>query len=494
MPKQSGKIRQIHYGDNLPILREMPDESADLVYLDPPFNSNRDYFAALRGPSRSRPARSTREARRQIKAFHDTWEWSPLCEQMLAETAERSAAAGKMLAAFVDGLGKTPMSAYLANMAVRLAELRRVMRPTASIYLHCDPTADGYLRVLMDAVFGARNFRNEIIWCYRKWTNAAGQFQRNHDTLLFYSAGGGPHVFNKMFAGESRPHFERGYTTNVVEGGVRQLIVYDREKAAAKIAEKKKYDRVVYREGKTRTAVPDWWEIPIINSQAVERTGYPTQKPLALLERIVAASSNPGDVVLDPFCGGGGAPMAAEKLGRQWIGIDIAYRAVSILRERMTRESDALLADFDGRVDIIGEPKTVAEVREKTGSAEARARREFEVYCITNLGGNPNKSGGPDGGVDGRIPIRRHPGHYAIAEVKSGRATIDDLRALSDLTRQEAREPVGILILRECPPKALEKWRAEAKKRGEWRKGIPRLQVWTLDDIVAGRSPQGFGR
>ena len=344
------------------------------------------------------------------------------------------------------------MSAYLANMSARLAELRRVMKPTASIYLHCDPTADAYLRVLMDAVFGAGNFQNEIVWAYGLGGSSRRKFSRKHDVILFFSKSGEWH--------------------------------FDKPPVPATSAR---------MSGMEKGMTDVWSDIPSLNNMARERVGYPTQKPLALLERIVSASSKPGDVVLDPFCGCGTAMMAAEKLGRQWIGIDIAYRAVGVLRERAAREAEALLPDFDASVEIIGEPKTSAEVEEKTGNEEAKARREFEVFCIMRLGGIPNEAAGPDGGVDGRVPIRRHPGRYAIAEVKSGQATIDDLRALSDLTRQSEREPAGVLILRDCPPQKLEKWRSEARKRGEWRRGIPRLQVLTLDDILRGRKPKGIG-
>ena len=447
--KKADKIRRVYYGDNLPILREMSDNIVDLIYLDPPFNSNRDYNAIFRDP----PGRGAgRDAKRQIKAFHDTWEWSPLCDNLAAEVAEQSANAGKILAAFIGGLGKCSMTAYLANMSARLVELRRVLKPTGSVYLHCDPAANSYLRVLMDAVFGAGNFRNEIVWAYGLGGSSKRMFSRKHDTILFYTKSGKWH-FDKPLVPSS----------SAMLGG--------REKGMLDV----------------------WADIPSLNNMAKERTGYPTQKPLALLKRIIGASSAKGDLVLDPFCGCGTAPEAAEQLGRHWIGIDIAYRAVGVLRARMTREDETVLPNFDRDVEIIGEPKTVAEVREKTGTEEAKARHEFEVFCIVRLGGIPKDGPGPDGGVDGRIPIRRHPGCYAIAEVKSGAANIDDLRALSDLTRQSELEPAGVLILRDCAPQKLEKWRREAQKRGEWRKGIPRLQIVTLEDILRGRKPKGVG-
>ena len=427
----------------------MSENTVDLIYLDPPFNSNRDYNAIFRDPTSRPPAR---DAKRQIKVFHDTWEWSPLCDRLMVEVAERSVNAGKILSTFVDGLGKCQMTAYLANISARLVELRRVLKPTGSIYLHCDPTANSYLRVLMDAVFGADKFRNEIVWSYGLGGSSPRMFSRKHDTILFYTKSG-------------KWHFEKPSipSTSAMLGG------------------------------KEKGMLDVWTDIPSLNNMAKERTGYPTQKPLALLKRIIGASSVKGDVVLDPFCGCGTAPEAAEQLGRQWIGIDIAYRSVGVLRTRMMRENDILLPSFDHDVEIIGEPKTVAEVTEKTGNEEAKARHEFEVFCIVRLGGMPKESRGPDGGVDGRIPIRRYPGRYAIVEVKSGGANIDDLRALSDLTRQSESDPAGVLILRDCPSKQLEKWRREAEKRGEWRNGIPRLQVLTLEDILRGRKPKGIG-
>ena len=452
-------IRRLYYGDNLPILRTMEAESADLIYLDPPFNSNRNYnaiFTNRRGGVR-------RDAKRQIRAFQDTWQWrTPQCEELLRDAAADSPAAGKMLAALIDALGKVPMTAYLVNMAARLTKLRRILKPAGSLYLHCDPTAGHYLKVMLDAIFGTKCFRNEIVWYYKNASRGKREFAHAHDSIFWYSRGGASWRFNR---GDILQPFESGMTA--------------------------------WRHGQKGAPPPagktpdDVFIIPALNTMSNERVGYPTQKPLALLERIILASSAPGDLVLDPFCGCGTAPLAAEKLGRQWIGIDIAYRAVGILRNRFAAANGGALPAFEKNVEIFGEPKTAAEVREKTSSLEARNRKEFEVFCIMRLGGVPNETMGADGGVDGRIPLARYPGCYAIAQVKSGGAAIGDLRALAGLATKSDKEPVGVLILRECAAATLKKWRAEAHQYGDWNR-IPRLQIVTLEDILRGDKPRGI--
>ncbi len=284
----------------------------DLIYLDPPFNSGRQYSAPIGSEAAG-------------AAFKDTWTLSDIniAEQGIIRK-EHKALHSVIKAA---GVAHSPsMRSYMIYMGIRLIEMRRILKSTGSIYLHCDQNASAWLKAMMDAVFGKDQLRNEIVWHYGKWTNATSFFQRNHDMLLFYSKGDG-HTFNKVRRTDTPKHIERGYTTNRIQG-VTQLLVYDRNKAAKKIAEGS-YDKIVYRdsEEEQKVAVADVWNYPIINSQANERTGYPTQKPLALLERIILASSNEGDMVLDPFCGCATACVAAEKYDRQWVGIDVSSLA-----------------------------------------------------------------------------------------------------------------------------------------------------------------------
>ena len=308
-------MNTLHYGDCLTIMRErMADKSVDLAYLDPPFNSKRDYNAIYKDET-GRPLPD------QVEAFNDTWTLDSermrtiRGMQALLRRHEINGPNADLLAGMLTSLvhAQSDMAAYLAYMSERLIEIRRVLKRTGCIYLHCDPTASHYLKLVMDVIFGRRNFINEVIWHYRKWTNAARHFQRNHDVLLVYARSRSSHLFNKLTDPDApqSAKYRRGWDTNVVAGGVRQLLVFDRKKARHKI-ESGQYDRIVYREEQREVALPDVWNLPIINSQAKERMGYPTQKPVALLDRIVRASSQPGDVVFDPFCGCATTVEAAE--------------------------------------------------------------------------------------------------------------------------------------------------------------------------------------
>ncbi len=314
-------------GDNLPILRGMNAACVDLIYLDPPFNSNRTYEA----PIGSKAAGA---------AFKDAWTLDDVDVYEHGELAARNPAVYAVIDAAHQAHGKS-MQSYLIFMAVRLIEMRRVLKDTGSIYLHCDPTAGHYLKLLMDGIFGDGNFLNEIIWHYGKYTNAANHFQKNHDTVLVYCKKKGIHLFNKQFkegAESTQIDYERGYRRHK-PGGVPQLLVYDKNKAAEAIREAELDGRkIVYRKGKTKVALSDVWKLPIIGSTSKERTGYPTQKPLALLERVIKASSNPGDMVLDPFCGCATTLVAADRLQREWAGIDLSPLAIKLVNERIAHD------------------------------------------------------------------------------------------------------------------------------------------------------------
>ena len=341
-------------GDCLTVMRErMADESVDLIYLDPPFNSGRDYKAIFR-------AETGRPGSAEATVFKDTWTLDDsaiysinVLPGLLAQH-EIEQDRADLLWFFLRALKQSQpdMAAYLAFMALRLVEVRRVLKSSGSVYLHCDPSASHYLKIVMDALFGRDNFINEIVWHYRKWTNAASRFQRNHDLLLVYAKAVGTHTFNKLFNEGESYHYRKGWHTNTVDGGILQLIVYDRDKAKVKI-DGGGYDRVVYREGAKRAALPDVWSLPIINSQANERLGYPTQKPVALLDRIVKASSNPGDLVLDPFCGCATTIEAAEVNGRKWIGIDSAKDAILGFARRRLRKRFGLVDGEHYRLETI---------------------------------------------------------------------------------------------------------------------------------------------
>lgn len=292
-------------GDNLAVMRGMNDACVDLIYLDPPFNSNRHYEA----PIGSKAAGA---------AFKDAWTLDDVdvCEH--GELADRNPAAYSVIEAARQAHGKG-MQSYLIFMAVRLLEMWRILKPTGSLYLHCDPTASHYLKLLMDGIFGRGNFQNEIVWCYRKWTRRATRFPAAHDVILLYSRGEKP-TYNVQHIPVSKGTMKRwkGQAQDTVYvDGVRQQIATDKE---------------------SKTPCPDWWEISIINPNAKERTGYPTQKPLALLERVIRASSNEGNLILDPFCGCATALVAADRLQREWAGIDLSPLAVKLVNDRIAED------------------------------------------------------------------------------------------------------------------------------------------------------------
>jgi site-specific DNA-methyltransferase (adenine-specific) len=301
--------RTIWTGDNLPIMRGMNSASVDLIYLDPPFNSKANYAA----PIGSKAAGA---------AFKDTWTLRDVDAEWVNLMEAKHPALHRVLLAAMTNSDKS----YLAYMAVRMLEMRRILKPTGSIYLHCDPTMGAYLKLVMDAVFGRKAFRNEIVWSYQRWTGATKHFQRMHDTVWFYALEqAGFNMLREAYSAKSQ-HKAARHTTR--DGNQSYTGDTSRQKA-----------------------MRDVWEISYLNSQAKERTGYPTQKPLALLSRILQASTNPGDVVLDPFAGCATACIAAEMERRQWAGIDISPKAAELVRLRMDREIGRI---FEGahRTDV----------------------------------------------------------------------------------------------------------------------------------------------
>ncbi|MDE0152490.1 MAG: DNA methyltransferase [Gammaproteobacteria bacterium] len=297
-------------GDNLPVLRGINSECIDLIYLDPPFNSNRTYEA----PIGSKAAGAS---------FKDAWTLDDVDVHEHGELADRNPAAYSVIEAARQAHGKG-MQSYLIFMAVRLMEMRRVLKDTGSIYLHCDPTASHYLKLMLDAVFGKGKFRNEVIWSYRRWPSKSSNFQTMHDVILFYA--GGDNTFNVSYEPPSESYLKRFK-------GKTQIL--DPETRTRKIVIDKPTKGLPMR---------DVWDISIIAGSSKERLGYPTQKPLALLERIVKASTDPGDLVLDPFCGCATALVVADRLGRQWAGIDLSPLAIKLVDERIAEDRGKLFA------------------------------------------------------------------------------------------------------------------------------------------------------
>lgn len=454
-------MNTLYYGDNLDILRnKVKDESIDLVYLDPPFKSDTNYNVVFQSAGKD-------ASDAQIEAFKDTWKWGEAAEKAY-DDVRNYGQLGLALSGMRKWLGdNNSMMAYLAMMAVRLVELQRKMKPTGSIYLHCDPTASHYLKLLMDALFGHGAFRNEIIWCYRKWSVAAGQFVRNHDVILYYS--NGPEwPFNVQY-------IEPSAGTKKRWGGKKQLAIFDDEETR----------QATSTDEEARTPCPDWWEISIINPNANERLGYPTQKPLKLLERIISASSSPGDLILDPFCGCGTAVDCAEMLGRNWIGIDIAHYAVTLIEERLARWRPG--ASFD----VYGRPTTLAGARELA----SRDKHQFQWWASWLLGAQSytkDEKKGADQGIDGRIAYKNGPygdGHIIIS-VKGGEnvgvGMVRDLRGV--IEREDAEMGILVSLTPPTAPMITEAARAGFVKESAHGR-LPRLQVVTVAELLEGKPP-----
>lgn len=448
-------MNKLFYGDNLDILqRYIKDESVDLIYLDPPFNSNATYNVLFGSKDGS-------DAAAQIQAFDDTWHWDTVAAESFRSVVEQGGDASRAMQAFRLLLNDSDMLAYLSMMAPRLVEMHRALKPTGSIYLHCDPTASHYLKILMDAVFGADNFQNEIVWHYRRWTGTAKRFLRMHDTIFFYSKSDN-YKFNPLFTEYTEKSLKRKqhYHTRI-----------------------KGDDVYVTSVDKRGVKENDVWIISVINSQAKERLGYPTQKPEELLERIIQASSNEGDLVLDPFCGCGTTVAVAQRLNRQWIGIDITHLAINLMKHRL---QDAFGEDL--KYDVIGEPVSLS-------GAEKLAKEDpyqFQWWALGLVGARPaDEKKGADAGIDGRIYFHDNvtgETKQVIISVKAGKPHLSHLRDLRGVVDRENAE-IGVLITMYEPTQPM---RAEAASGGfyksqGWGKNYPRLQILTIEELLDGK-------
>ncbi len=544
----SGNV--LYYGDNLDILRRYIDkESVDLVYLDPPFKSEQDYnilFAEKNGS----------ESKSQIKAFEDTWIWDEAAVNAYAEVVQHGPEkVSQTLQGFRTSIGPNDMLAYLSMMAPRLLELKRVLKPTGSIYLHCDPTASHYLKILMDAVFGPINFRSEIVW---RRTNSHHKLTRQygpiHDTILFYSKGEnskfqlGFRPYTKAYI-ESRftKQDERGrYQLNYLTGpGTREgqsgepwrgfdpttagrhwavpaslrpflpeqgkkMTSHEKLEALYKqgliVFPKKKGGQPMYKQY-MGPGVPyqDMWayqpnthdvlfgsdgcideDVKYLEHED-EKLGFETQKPLGLLERIIRASSDEGDVVLDPFCGCGTTVSAAHGLNRRWIGIDITYLAIALIKHRLE-------SAYEGKVEyqVVGEPVSLPD-------AEALAKQDpyqFQWWALGLVGARPvEQKKGADRGIDGRLYFLDEPEEartkQIIFSVKAGTLKPEYVRDLRGVIERE-NAAMGVLISFHEPTKAMRKEAAEAALYHSpgWNKKYPRIQLVTVAELLSGKGIQ----
>jgi site-specific DNA-methyltransferase (adenine-specific) len=463
----SGAGNTLYYGDNLDVLRRyVKDETVDLVYLDPPFNSNATYNVLFSEQNGTRAAS-------QIKAFEDTWQWDAEAARMYFEVVEAGGPVSEALQAFRRLVGDSTMLAYLAMMAPRLMQLRSVLKPTGSIYLHCDPTASHYLKLLMDAVFGGKQFRNEVIWYYRGAGISPHYYGKRHDVLLFYSASDNwhfdPDPIRQPYAPATVERFSHhiGNVRGTRDFGLQELNPLGKH--------------------------PDdvWTDIQPIAPSAKARLGYPTQKPEELLERIILASSKEGDVVLDPFCGCGTTIAAAQRLGRQWVGIDITYLAIALIRRRLR---DTYSQDVDKTYSVIGEPVSLPD-------AEALAASDpyqFQWWALDLVNARPaDQKKGADKGIDGRIYFHEGDGDtkQVIISVKAGHTGANHVRDLQGVL-DTTGAAIGVLISMQTPTGPMREAGASAGLyESPWGKH-PRIQLLTIADLLSGKQidcpPQAF--
>ncbi|MEX0776397.1 MAG: DNA methyltransferase [Phycisphaeraceae bacterium] len=516
----------LFYGDNLDVLRRhVADASVDLVYLDPPFNSNADYNVLF-------AERDKTESAAQIRAFEDTWKWDEAAAAAFNEAIQSGhGRVPQAMAAFQTLLGGSDMLAYLSMMAPRLIELHRVLKPTGSIYLHCDPTASHYLKLLLDAIFGPQNFRNEIVWERTTGRKAVNQFGRVHDIILFYTASRNaawnpPMIRQTETSARGHDLMENGlgvfrvsdlsapgggparrFDDRTISPPAGRHWQFDQEGIDALIRD----GRIVFsKTGKPRlktyikqlpgVSVRDIWiDIEPINAAAAERLGYPTQKPEALLDRIIKASSNEGDVVLDPFCGCGTAVAVAQKLNRKWIGIDVTHLAIGLIKHRLWDSFNISNASDPPAYRVVGEPEDLAGARQLA----AEDKFQFQAWALglvkARVAGSARK--GADHGIDGRLYFHDEPDSKAasvkqvVLSVKGGHTSVKDVRDLVGVLEREkgAGAVIGALITLEPVTGPM---RGEAASAGfydsPWGTKHARVQVLTVEGLLKGNDRLGI--
>ena len=512
---------QLYFGDNLDILRNnVPNASVDLIYLDPPFNSNANYNVLFQ-------EKSGQQSAAQITAFEDTWHWDG--NSRLAYEDVVTNAPGKLpdlLQAMRSFLGDNDMMAYLTMMAQRMVELHRVLKDTGSIYLHCDPTASHYLKLLMDSVFGSPNFKNELIWkrtsAHSDVAQGARHMGRIHDIILRFSKGSEP-IWNTVYVPYDQQYIDSVYRYSDEAGRRFQTQPLHAAKAGGdtryewkgKLPPPGRYwafskenmerldaeGRIAY----SRTGTPRykiyldessgkplqdiWDDIAAVHVRPKERLGYPTQKPEALLERIISASSNEGDVVLDPFCGCGTAITAAERLNRRWIGIDITHIAITLIRHRLHDTFKGELKPYE----VLGQPQDVASAQALATDSENSGRYQFEWWALGLVDARPaqDRKKGADSGIDGYINFfddNTGKAKRIVAQVKSGNVTRNQIATLKgDMEREKAE--IGLFITLQEPTGPME---AEATSAGFYTPEhfpdthYPRIQILTIEELLNG--------
>ena len=540
---------RLYYGDNLDILRNrdyFPNECVDLIYLDPPFNSNRNYNVLFKSESGA-------DSEAQITAFEDTWHWSEAALSTYFDLIKHaSAQVSTAIKALMDLIGHNQMMAYLVMMAARLVELERVLKPTGSLYLHCDPTASHYLKIVLDSVFGTENYRNHITWKRTGSHGGSKKWGPISDNILFYTKDE-DYVWNKVYQAYDQQYIDEYYRyeddrgqyrlVTLTGAGTRQgdsgrpwrgvaptasgrhwaiprasLLAAYPDRDLSDLSVQKRLDLLdeaglVY--WPKRGTVPQQKryldeaegvliqeiisDIRPLGAHAKERLSYPTQKPEALLERIIRASSNEADIVLDPFCGCGTTIAAAHKLNRRWIGIDITHLSIALQKYRLQNQFE-LVSGSD--YDVIGEPVTVDAARALAHDPDNEGRYQFEWWALSLIGAKPTKGKtgsrkgkkGADRGIDGIINFfeeddRGKPiAGTAVVQVKSGKVKSGDIRDLKGTVERE-RAAIGVFITLEKPTQAMQKeallggyYESPGRQDTRYRK----IQILTIGDLLDG--------
>jgi site-specific DNA-methyltransferase (adenine-specific) len=464
-------VNQLYYGDNLEVLRRyIKDESVDLCYIDPPFNSKRNYNQIYNNIGS--------EDKAQAQAFIDTWEWDDHAIRGIDEIITNyHGLFTQQCIALITGLsnvlGKGSLLAYLVSMTLRITEIHRVLKPTGSFYLHCDPSASHYLKLILDAIFCSQGgeFRNEIVWCYRGAGYPKKDFGRRHDLIFRYSKG-------------------KEFTFNL-DSVREEYAETTKERFRHHIGNKRgKKDFGQQSLNPLGKQPDDWWEIQPIAPSARERLGYPTQKPESLLEKIIKASSNENDIVLDAYCGCGTTVAVCQKLDRQWIGIDITYQSISLILRRL---EDSFGKEFVDTIKLHGIPKDIESAIALANKADDRTRKEFEKWAILTYTNNRaiiNTKKGADKGVDGTVLFYGDKGEAekVIFQVKSGKVKSGDIRdLLGTMTIENAS--IAIFITLENPTKDMLK---TAKSAGFYQNKLmthscDKIQIVTVQDIIENR-------
>jgi len=459
---------RLFYGDCLDVLKEsIDDESIDLIYIDPPFNSKRNYNVLFESIDMT-------DAKAQKEAFADTWSNVKYLDQ-LAEIQDLHLDLWKFLSTLdAINISKGAVS-YLTTMALRIFYMRRKLKETGSFYLHCDPNMSHYLKLVCDLIFGKPNFRNELVWCYRGGGSSHRDFRRKHDVILRYSKSNDfafyPDSVRIAYQAEGL-----GRTDDSMWG-------------------KHKGTNKIYKPHPLGKIPEDWWLIDALDSNDPERLEYPTQKPEALLERIISASTKKGDVVADFFCGCGTAVAVAQRLNRRWIGVDISHLAVRLIYSRLLepcRNNPERFRKVLGNIEINGFPRDVATARElATGTKKGRIKfQDWVIEFMMDGVSNPKKVG--DGGYDGYLTLYRDAKHkdVVLIEVKSGSVNVGDLRNFIHVVEHEKAE-IGVWVC--FADQVTRGMETEARQAGYYDQeafGVkfPRIQILTIEELLEGKT------